>query len=142
MVKRFAKVVAGVIEHICVAEKPEDAPGYLEMDDALDVEIGIGDLHDGSKFGKRPPPPKSAEELAKEAQQAADAVERSDAKNVAALAYLANHTNSEIRTFLQGNIDVASVTDLASAKACLNRIENRLEDLAVGLAVLVRRELR
>ena len=142
MSKRFAKVVAGVIEHICMAEKPEDAPGYLEMDDAADAEIGIGDLHDGSKFGKRPPPPKSAEELAKEAQQSADAVERAGAKNVAALKYLANHTNAEIRAFLQGDIAVASVTDLASAKACLNRMENRIEDLAVGLAVFVRRELR
>ena len=142
MSKRFAKVVAGVIEHICMAEKPEDAPGCLEMDDAADAEIGIGDLHDGSKFGKRPPPPKSAEELAKEAQQSADAVERADAKNVAALKYLVEHTNAEIRAFIQSNIDVASVTDLASAKACLNRIENQLEDVAVGLAVLVRRELR
>lgn len=84
----------------------------------------------------------TAEELAKEAQQSADAVERADAKNVAALKYLVKHTNAEIRAFIQSNIDVASVTDLASAKACLNRIENRLEDLAVGLAVLVRRELR
>lgn len=142
MAKRFAKVVAGVIEHICMAEKPEDAPGYLEMDDAADAEIGIGDLHDGSKFGKRPPPPKSAEDLAKEAQQAADASERADAKAVAALLYLANHTNAEIRAFIDSNINVASVTDLASAKACLNRMGNRIEDLAVGLAVFVRRELR
>ena len=142
MTKRFAKVVAGAIEHICMAEKPEDAPGYLEMDDAADAEIGIGDLHDGSKFGKRPPPPKSAEDLAKEAQQSADAVERTDAKAVAALLYLANHTNSEIRAFINSDINVASVTDLASAKACLNRMGNRIEDLAVGLAVFVRRELR
>ncbi len=78
----------------------------------------------------------------KAAQQLADAQAKEEAKGVAALAYLANHTNAEIRTFIDGNINVAAVTDLASAKACLSRIENRLEDLAIGLAVLVRRELR
>lgn len=81
---------------------------------------------------------KSAETLRKETEEA----ERADAKSVAALLYLANHTNAEIRAFIDSNINVASVTDLASAKACLNRMENRIEDLAVGLAVFVRRELR
>lgn len=75
-------------------------------------------------------------------KETADAIERADAKAVAALLYLANHTNAEIRAFIDSNINVASVTDLASAKACLNRMENRIEDLAVGLAVFVRRELR
>lgn len=76
------------------------------------------------------------------ARNAADLADLADARGIVALKYLVEHTNAEIRTFLQSNIDVASVTDLPSAKACLNRIENRLEDLAVGLAVLVRRELR
>lgn len=85
---------------------------------------------------------KSPEQLAAEAQQVADSTERQNAKAVASLLYLANHTNAEIRAFIDSNINVASVTDLASAKACLNRMENRIEDLAVGLAVFVRRELR
>lgn len=75
-------------------------------------------------------------------QQAADAVERADAKSVAALAYLANHTNAEIRTFIESNINVSAVTDLASARQCLGRISNMVEHLAVGLAVIVRKELR
>ena len=79
---------------------------------------------------------------AAKARVAADMADLADAKGIVALKYLVEHTNAEIRAFIQSDIDVASVTDLASAKACLTRIENRLEDLAVGLAVLVRRELR
>lgn len=62
MAKRYAKVVAGVIENIGVANAPEDAPGCVEMDDVLDAEIGIGDLYDGVKFVKKPPPVKSLDE--------------------------------------------------------------------------------
>lgn len=105
-------------------------------------EYFVTENEDGTLNAVRKPQEMIDEQNAAKARVAADMADIADAKGIAALKYLVEHTNGEIRTFLQGNIDVASVTDLASAKACLNRIENRIEDLAVGLAVLVRRELR
>ena len=130
MAKRYAKVEAGVVQHICMADKAEDAPGYVEMDDVADAEIGIGDLHDGSAFRKKPPPPKKPEELAKEAERVAIAQAKADAKADNIVQYLRDHTPAECEQYVQTN-----VTDLPTAKAFLKKV-------AVVLCALSKESLR
>lgn len=130
MVKRYAKVAAGIVEHISVANRSEDAPGCVELDDVADESIGIGDLHDGNVFSKRPLPPKTPEQLAKEAQQATISAAKAEAQADNAVQYLRDHTPAECEQYVQD-----TVTDLASAKAFLKKV-------AIVLCALSKESLR
>ena len=73
---------------------------------------------------------KTAEELAAEAQAAADLVIQEDAKAEPLIAYLVSHTAAEIKAKVN-----ADITDLASAKIMFGRF-------GVALAYLARQGLR
>lgn len=127
MAKRFAKVVAGAIEHICVAEKPEDAPERIELDDVADAEIGIGDLHNGIAFSKKPPPEKTAEELAAEAEEAARKELRTEARALAMFKALEKASLADIGTWVDADFSTMDAQQRAFLKM-----------LAAGVALYLR----
>lgn len=127
MTKRFAKVVAGVVEHICVAEKAEDVPERIELDDVADAEIGIGDLHNGIVFSKKPPPEKTAEELAAEAEEAARKELRTEAKASAMFKALEKASLADIGTWVNTNFPSMDAQQRAFLKM-----------LAAGVALYLR----
>ena len=85
---------------------------------------------------------KTPEELAAEAQLAADAAEQDAAKLSPVVQYLVTHTNAEIRQYVRDEVNADGVTNLATAQAALKKIETLLGHLAVAVAVNARKTLR
>lgn len=84
-------------------------------------------------------------DLAKAAQaqeQQADLEAKAYAKLDPVIQYLVSHTPAECAQAIRDFIDSASVTNLATAQACLGRIETRMAQFAKALSVLAREKLR
>ena len=86
--------------------------------------------------------PKSAEQLAAEAQASIDAAALAEAKTDAALRYLVTHTPTEITTYVRNQVNADAVTSLATAQTSIKAIETLLTKLAVAVAEAVKRQLR
>lgn len=80
------------------------------------------------------PPPPTAEELAAiaaaEAKKVADKIESDLAKADAVSQYIDSHTIAEIKTYIENNIDLASVTNLATAVTAMTKMQNLIIKLA------------
>lgn len=102
--KRFAHVVGGIVVNISEALSAEDSHGGIELDSVIDAEIGIGDLYNGSTFSKPPAPPKSPEEMAKEARRAIDVAEADSVKVDNQVQTFLNFTQAELDAWIEANI--------------------------------------
>lgn len=142
MVRRYAKIIDGVVAHISIALRDEDAPGCVPLDDATDAGIGLGDLYDGAQFSKPPPPEKSPEDLAREAQQAALREYAGAVKTLPAIQFLANNSPADCQQFVHNQVAAADATTQAQLKAAVVKLEGLVAQIAAVLSVLAHREYR
>jgi len=81
------------------------------------------------------PPPPTPEELAviaaAIAKKVADQIESDLAKVDIVSQYIDNHTIAEIKTYIENQIDLSSVTNLATAVAAMTKIQTLLVKLAI-----------
>lgn len=85
---------------------------------------------------------KTAAEQPEILQRTADSAAVADAKLDPVIQFLVSHTPAECAQAIRDFIDSASVTNLATAQACLGRIETRMAQFAKALSVIARDKLR
>ena len=141
MERCIAVVDAGVVSQVLICD-PNDTATINHFNAILvpeGVHPAIGWSYDGVNFTA---PPKTAEQLAAEAQAAKDAAEKAQAKADATIQYLVKHTPAEIDAKVRQLVGAANVTNLATAQASISAIEDLLVRMAIAVSVTAGRQLR
>jgi hypothetical protein len=89
-----------------------------------------------------PSDPKTAEQLAAEAQTVIDTNALVQAKGDATIQYLVHHTPDEIDAKVRQLVNAAGVTNLATATVSLKAVEDLLVRIAIALSIAAKDRLR
>lgn len=82
------------------------------------------------------------EQAASQAQAVADAADKDTVKVAPVIKYLLEHTGQDCANYVHAQVNSSAVTDLASAKAALGKLENIVAELARGLSIIAKQNLR